>query len=87
MNEIAMKHLSGRWYAKEPTKYINILPQGVKAYKMYVTEVDAVNDRIVYDSFYMDGNNTVINSKIDKEARWDSFIKCVEAGELQRNRP
>lgn len=87
MDDIAIKHTIGRWYAKEPTKYFNILPQGVKAYKMYVTKVDPKNDIIVYDSFYMDGNNAVINSKVDKEASWDSFIKCIEMGELQRNRP
>lgn len=78
--------LLGKWYAKEPTRYYQILGKSVDAYKMYITSVDVMNEKFTYDSFLL-VNGKVEQSKIDKTGDIIDLVNEIDLGALVRSRP
>lgn len=75
--------LLGRWYGKEPSRYIQTIPTQATAYKLYVIDINADIGRITYDSFIQMDEN-VIASKVNRTASLVEFEHEVEIGNLYR---
>ena len=79
-------NLLGKWYAKEPTRYYQIIGKSMDAYKMYVTSIDELNKKFTYDSFLL-VNGVVEQSKIDRVGDIIDLVNEIECGALVRIRP
>jgi hypothetical protein len=75
----------GRWYAKDSKRYYVDIDKKLSAqkYKMYIMEVDAKNNKIVYDSFFLNGEE-IKQTKINQTAKFTDFAIEIQHGHLVR---
>lgn len=79
----------GRWYAKEPSRYYQIVsepPKEVTAYKMFIHSVDEEKGLVTYDSFLLINKTEIRQSKVDRVAKLKELLIEIDAGFLVRER-
>jgi hypothetical protein len=75
----------GRWYAKDSTRYYVNVGKKVSSqkYKLYILEADTKRNKIVYDSFFLAGEE-IKQTKVNQVGKFTEFILEMDQGHLVR---